>query len=51
LPLIRLADFSALAIFLEHTMTVAPLSANSLDISKPRPLLAPVTIATLCLNN
>jgi hypothetical protein len=26
---------------------VAPLSANSFDISKPRPLLAPLIIATL----
>jgi hypothetical protein len=47
LPLIRLAEYSAPAILLEHIMTVAPLSANSLDISKPRPLLEPLIIATL----
>src|SRR3712207_9275110 len=46
-PFIMLAEFSALALLLEHMITVAPLSANSFDISKPRPLLAPLIIATL----
>jgi hypothetical protein len=46
-PLIMLADFSALATFLEHTMTVAPRAASSLVIPNPIPLLAPVTTATL----
>jgi hypothetical protein len=51
LPLIMLADFFELAMSREHTMTLAPRVANSLAISKPMPLLAPVTIATLPSNN
>jgi hypothetical protein len=46
-----LADFFELAMSREHTMTLAPCAANSLAISKPMPLLAPVTIATLPSNN
>jgi hypothetical protein len=46
-----LADFSAPAKLLEHTMTAAPRAANSLAISKPMPLLEPVTTATLSFSN
>jgi hypothetical protein len=51
LPFIQLAEFSTLAMLLEHIMTVAPLSANCFEISKPRPLLAPLAIATLSFSN
>jgi hypothetical protein len=51
LHFIQLAEFSTLAMLLEHIMTVAPLSANCFEISKPRPLLAPLTIATLSFSN
>src|SRR5207249_6270862 len=51
LPLIILADFSAPAMLLEHTTTVAPRPANSFAISKPIPLLEPVTTATLSFSN
>ena len=44
------AAFSALARWREQAMTVVPLAASSLAISKPMPLVAPVTTATLPFN-
>ena len=46
LPLIRLAGSCVLAIFLEHIMTAAPPARSSIDIPRPRMLLAAMIFAT-----